>query len=218
MPKETKAAKRQRGELIVKRLSDIYPTKGQCLLNHSDAFTLVIAVLLSAQTTDAAVNKVTGELFSHWPDPQSMALAKATDIEAVIRSIGFYRVKAANCIKLSQILLAEHNGKVPSSMSELVKLPGVGRKTANIVLNVAFGIVDGIAVDTHVFRIAHRLGFSTKKHSTPEKVEHDLMDFFEKKNWGTINHQWVLFGREFCDARRPQCAKCPIGDLCPKKI
>jgi endonuclease-3 len=193
-----------------------YPT-AECALHFSDAFTLTIAVLLSAQTTDVAVNKVTPELFGRWPDAPTMAQANPADIAEVIRSIGFYRVKSANCVKLAQMLIADFEGSIPHTMTELTRLPGVGRKTANIVLNNAFGIVEGIAVDTHVFRIAHRLGFSPRSSNTPEKVERDLLNTFPREQWGPINHQWVLFGREVCIARRPRCDECPLADLCPSR-
>jgi endonuclease-3 len=206
--------KRMRALEVARRMSERYPGQ-QCLLEHNDAFSLTIAVLLSAQTTDAAVNKVTPELFSRWQNPTEMASANVSEIEAVIRSIGFYRVKAANCVKLARMLLAEFGGEVPQTMEELTRLPGVGRKTANIVLSNAFGIVSGIAVDTHVFRIAHKLGFSPASHNTPEKVERDLLAVFPEELWGAVNHQWVLFGREVCIARKPRCATCPLADLCP---
>ncbi|MCL1846437.1 MAG: endonuclease III [Coriobacteriia bacterium] len=214
MPRESKASKQNRALVVARRMNERYP-QAECALSFHNAFTLVIAVLLSAQTTDVAVNKVTPELFSRWPDPQAMAQADLKDIEQVIRIIGFYHVKAKNCVACAQMLLAEFGGEVPATMEELTRLPGVGRKTANIVLNNAFGIVEGIAVDTHVFRIAHKLGFSSKTSDTPSKTERDLLALFPRELWGPINHQWVLFGREVCIARRPRCLECPINDLCP---
>jgi endonuclease-3 len=193
-----------------------YP-QARSALNFSDAFTLTIAVLLSAQTTDSAVNKVTPELFSRWPDAFAMSQASPAAVSEVIHSIGFFRVKANNCVHLAQMLLSDFGGEIPATMDELIRLPGVGRKTANIVLNSAFGIVEGIAVDTHVFRIAHKLGFSPKSSHTPEKVERDLLDIFPRELWGPVNHQWVLFGRDICVARRPRCNQCPLSDLCPNK-
>ncbi len=214
MARESKAAKLKRALAVAERMNARYP-KAECALNYHDAFTLVIAVLLSAQTTDVAVNKVTPELFKRWPNPQAMAEAKPVEIEEVIRTIGFYHVKAKNCIACAQMLLSEHAGEVPQTMEELTRLPGVGRKTANIVLTNAFGIVEGIAVDTHVFRIAHKLKFAPKSSDTPTKVERDLLALYPRDMWGPINHQWVLFGREVCIARRPKCMECPINDLCP---
>jgi endonuclease-3 len=214
MPRESKASKKARALAVAQRMNTRYP-QAECALNFHDAFTLTIAVLLSAQTTDVAVNKVTPELFSRWPDPQTMAQAHPQDIEQAIRSIGFFHTKAKNCIATAQLLLADYGGEVPATMADLTRLPGVGRKTANIVLNNAFGIVEGIAVDTHVFRIAHKLRFSPKSSDTPTKVEQDLLALYPKEMWGPINHQWVLFGREVCIARRPRCLECPLNDLCP---
>jgi endonuclease-3 len=214
MPRESKANKLKRALAVAERMNARYP-QAECALNFHDPFTLVIAVLLSAQTTDVAVNQVTPELFSRWPDPEAMAQAEPQQLEQVIRRIGFFRVKAKNCVACARMLLAEHGGQVPQSMEELTRLPGVGRKTANIVLNNAFGIVEGIAVDTHVFRIAHKLGFSPKSSDGPDKTEKDLLTLYPRELWGPINHQWVLFGREVCIARRPRCAECPLNDLCP---
>ncbi|MDR2197739.1 MAG: endonuclease III [Coriobacteriales bacterium] len=214
MPRESKTNRQIRALEVARRMDARYP-QAECALHFSDPFTLVIAVLLSAQTTDVAVNRVTPELFARWPDAPAMAAAAAADIAEVIRSIGFYRVKAAHCVQLAQMLLTDYDGQVPATMEELIRLPGVGRKTANIVLNNAFGIVEGIAVDTHVFRIAHLLGFSPKSSNTPEKVERDLLKLYPRELWGPVNHQWVLFGREVCIARRPRCSECPLRDLCP---
>ncbi|MDR2492464.1 MAG: endonuclease III [Coriobacteriales bacterium] len=214
MARESKAARRERALKVAEQMSIRYPD-AECALRHSDPFTLTIAVLLSAQTTDAAVNKVTPELFRRWGTPEAMAGASPADVEEVIRTIGFYRVKAKNCIAAAQMICARHGGSVPQTMEELTALPGVGRKTANIVLNNAFGIVEGIAVDTHVFRIAHMLRFTSA--DTPEKVERDLLALYPPHMWGPINHQWVLFGRELCVARRPRCGQCALSSesLCP---
>jgi endonuclease-3 len=217
MPRESKTAKRLRASEVARRMDLRYP-QAECALHFYDAFTLTIAVLLSAQTTDVAVNKVTPELFGRWPDACAMAQAEPAEVAEVIRSIGFYRVKAANCVRLAQMLLSDFGGTVPQTMDELTRLPGVGRKTANIVLNNAFGIVEGIAVDTHVFRLAHKLGFSPKSSNTPEKVERDLLQVFLPEQWGAVNHQWVLFGREVCIARRPRCEQCMLADLCPALV
>jgi endonuclease-3 len=214
MARESKSSKRARALEVARHMNERYP-QAECALDFHDPFTLTIAVLLSAQTTDVAVNKVTPELFSRWPDPQAMAQARPQDIEKVIRIIGFYHVKARNCVACAQILLAEYGGEVPRTMEDLTRLPGVGRKTANIVLNNAFGIVEGIAVDTHVFRIAHKLRFSPASSDTPSKTERDLLALYPRELWGPINHQWVLFGREVCVARRPRCPECPLSDLCP---
>jgi endonuclease-3 len=215
MARETKIAKRARAIAVAQRMHERYPDISKCLLNHSDPFTLVIAVLLSAQTTDKLVNKVTPQLFERWPDAQSLASAQLYEVEDVIHSLGFYHSKARNAVGAARMICAEFGGEVPRTMAELIRLPGVGRKTANIVLNTAFGIVVGIAVDTHVYRIAHKLGFSPRTHDSADKVERDLMDIYPQEYWQAINHQWVLFGREVCDAKKPSCAECPLVDLCP---
>lgn len=212
MPRESKSAKKQRAVEICRRMNERYP-EPKCALHYHDPFTLVIAVLLSAQTTDAAVNKVSSELFGRWPTPEAMASASPTEIGEVIRSIGFWRTKSAHCVECAQMIVSDFGGEVPHTMEELTRLPGVGRKTANIVLNNAFGIVEGIAVDTHVFRIATRLGLT--KAAAPLDAEQDLLAIIPRQMWGPVNHQLVLFGREICDARKPLCDQCPLADLCP---
>lgn len=209
MPRETNAAKRERAIEVCERLDRRYGPV-ECFLDHENPFRLVISVLLSAQTTDAQVNKVTPELFRRWPTPEAMAGATPTEIAEVIKSLGFYKTKAKHCVEAAQMIVADYGGHVPADMKELVKLPGVGRKTANIVLNVSFGIVEGIAVDTHVNRIAHRLKLSPKTHEKePLKTEQDLLKILPKAYWRNVNHQWIKFGREICDARKPLCSECP---------
>lgn len=215
MPRETNAAKRERAIEVCERLDRRYGPV-ECFLDHENPFRLVISVLLSAQTTDAQVNKVTPELFRRWPTPEAMAGATPTEIAEVIKSLGFYKTKAKHCVEAAQMIVADYGGLVPADMKELVKLPGVGRKTANIVLNVSFGIVEGIAVDTHVNRIAHRLKLSPKTHEKePLKTEQDLLKILPKAYWRNVNHQWIKFGREICDARKPLCSECPLSDICP---
>lgn len=214
MPREKKADKLARAIAIARRMDEHYP-KAECALHYTTPFTLTIAVLLSAQTTDAGVNRVTPELFARYGTPEAMAQADPEDVMEIIHSIGFYRAKARNCIKAAQMIMADFGGEVPRTMEELQRLPGVGRKTANVVLNEAFGIVEGIAVDTHVFRIAHRLKLAGPSADTPAKTETALLTLYPREMWGPINHQWVLFGREVCVARRPRCADCFIADLCP---
>lgn len=215
MPRETNAAKRERAIEVCERLDRRYGPV-ECFLDHENPFRLVISVLLSAQTTDAQVNKVTPELFRRWPTPEAMAGATPTEIAEVIKSLGFYKTKAKHCVEAAQMIVADYGGHVPADMKELVKLPGVGRKTANIVLNVSFGIVEGIAVDTHVNRIAHRLKLSPKTHEKePLKTEQDLLKILPKEFWRNVNHQWIKFGREICDARKPLCSECPLSDICP---
>lgn len=212
MPRESKKAKRERAIEVCRRMDELYPAV-KSALNFTTPFTMVICVLLSAQTTDAAVNKVTPELFRRWPDAEAMAAADPAEIAEVIRTIGFFRTKSVHCVKASQMIVSEFGGEVPQTMKELTRLPGVGRKTANIVLNKAFGIVDGIAVDTHVYRIASRLRFSNAP--TPLACEQDLLVLLPHELWGSVNEQWIHFGRDTCSAQRPKCDGCPLLDLCP---
>lgn len=215
MPRETNASRRERAVEVCERLNRRYGPV-ECFLDHQNPFRLVISVLLSAQTTDAQVNKVTPELFRRWPTPYEMAGASVADVMDVIKSLGFYKTKAKHCVDAARMIVADFDGEVPSTMRELQKLPGVGRKTANIVLNVGFGIVEGIAVDTHVNRIAHRLALSPKTHEKePLKTEQDLLKILPHEYWESVNHQWISFGREICSARSPKCAECPLADLCP---
>lgn len=215
MPRETNASRRERAIEVCERLNRRYGPV-ECFLDHQNPFRLVISVLLSAQTTDAQVNKVTPELFRRWPTPYEMAGASVADVMDVIKSLGFYKTKAKHCVEAAKMIVADYGGEVPSTMRELQKLPGVGRKTANIVLNVGFGIVEGIAVDTHVNRIAHRLALSPKTHEKePLKTEQDLLKILPHEYWESVNHQWISFGREICSARSPKCAECPLADLCP---
>lgn len=215
MPRETNASRRERAIEVCERLNRRYGPV-ECFLDHQNPFRLVISVLLSAQTTDAQVNKVTPELFRRWPTPYEMAGTSVADVMDVIKSLGFYKTKAKHCVEAARMIVADYGGEVPSTMRELQKLPGVGRKTANIVLNVGFGIVEGIAVDTHVNRIAHRLALSPKTHEKePLKTEQDLLKILPHEYWESVNHQWISFGREICSARSPKCAECPLADLCP---
>lgn len=212
MARESKKAKRERVLTICQRMNERYPA-AECALHYTDPFTLVIAVLLSAQTTDKSVNMVTPTLFERWPTPAAMAAAPVSEVAEVIHRLGFYKTKSRHVVACAQKIVADFGGNVPRTMDELTCLPGVGRKTANIVLNNAFGIVEGIAVDTHVFRIATRLHLTHA--ATPAAAEKDLLEAIPQNLWGPVNHQWVLFGREICDARKPRCDECPLVDLCP---
>lgn len=212
MPRESKRAKRERAREFCRRMGELYPHVESALTYHSP-FELLICVMLSAQTTDAAVNKVTPELFRRWPDAASLALANVDEVGEVIRTIGFWRSKAAHAVETARILQAEYAGEVPTTMEELIRLPGVGRKTANIVLNKAFNQVEGIAVDTHVYRISKRLGFSSAP--TPLACEQDLLALLPQELWEPVNEQWIHFGRDVCTARAPKCATCTMSDLCP---
>lgn len=215
MPRESKKAKVERAVEVCRRLDNKYGPV-ECFLDHTNPFRLVISVLLSAQTTDAQVNRVTPELFRRFPTPEAMAAASPEEVAEIIRSLGFYKTKARHCVEAAQAIVADFGGEVPHTMAELTSLSGVGRKTANIVLNVSFGIVEGIAVDTHVNRIAHRLGLSPKTHERePLKTEQDLLAILPRELWGPVNHQWIRHGRDTCTARAPKCDGCVLEDICP---
>lgn len=215
MPRESKKAKVERAVEVCRRLDEKYGPV-ECFLDHTNPFRLVISVLLSAQTTDAQVNRVTPELFRRFPTPEAMAAASPEEVAEIIRSLGFYKTKARHCVEAAQAIVADFGSEVPHTMAELTSLPGVGRKTANIVLNVGFGIVEGIAVDTHVNRIAHRLGLSPKTHERePLKTEQDLLAILPRELWGPVNHQWIRHGRDTCTARAPKCDGCALEDICP---
>ena len=189
-----------------------YPD-AHCELEYGSPFQLLVATVLSAQTTDVAVNKITPELFQKWPTASALAEADASDVEAVLGSIGMFRQKAKNIVGLSQQLLRQHQGEVPPRLEDLVTLPGVGRKTANVVLGVAFGAPEGVVVDTHVQRLAQRLGFSTAVEPAP--IERDLMALFPREQWDRLSHTLIFHGRRCCIAKRPMCATCPVAKLCP---
>jgi endonuclease-3 len=199
---------------ILRRLDAAYPG-ADCALKHRNAWELLVATILSAQCTDVRVNMVTPVLFDLFPTPQSLAVAKLEAIEQVIRSTGFYRNKAKNIQGAAQTILRDFGGKVPKTMAELLTVPGAARKTANVVLGVAYKRAEGIVVDTHVFRIARRLGLT--KATTPEKVEQDLIKIIPQERWIRISHELILHGRAVCDARRPKCSECSLADLCKAK-
>lgn len=216
MPRESLASKKERAQKIEERMFEYYGP-GRASLDYATPFQLTVATVLSAQCTDAAVNKATPALFEKYGTPEKMAQADVSDIESLIRSLGFYHAKAKNLIALAQECMASFGGDVPNDIDELQKLPGVGRKTANCVMCEAFKEPQGIAVDTHVFRIAHRLKLAGPSADTPDKTEAVLLKVFPQDEWGYINHQWVHFGREFCRARNPLCGECIVGDLCPTR-
>ncbi|MFW6314372.1 MAG: endonuclease III [Desulfohalobiaceae bacterium] len=176
---------------------------------------LLVATILAAQCTDRQVNKVTPELFSRWPGPKEMSQADPAQVAQVIRPTGFYRNKTKSLIQSAARIQEVYQGQVPRSMSELLTLPGVARKTANIVLSNAFGLQEGIAVDTHVGRITYRLGLTQSRD--PRRIEQDLVLLFPEKDWGRINHLLVWFGREVCLARSPKCSKCELARICSKQ-
>ena len=213
VPRESLASKRERAAEVSRRMNVRYPDPDTELVYDGNPFRLTIAVLLSAQTTDKAVNKVTPVLWERYPTIEDLANANQEDVEAILRSIGFYHTKAKNAIGCARMVHDVYHDEVPRDIDELQKLPGVGRKTANVITNTAFGIVKGIAVDTHVFRITHLLKLSNAK--TPAETERDLMKVWPQELWEPINHQLVMFGREVCIANRPKCGICELADICP---
>jgi endonuclease III len=198
-------------KFIFAALNKHFP-RATCALLHENPFQLLIATILSAQCTDERVNKVTPELFRKLPTAEDFASTRQEVLEVEIRSTGFFRNKSKSIIGAASRIVTDFGGSVPKSMDELLTLPGVARKTANVVLGTAYGIPTGIVVDTHVFRIAHRLKLSRQK--TPEKVEQDLMKIVPKDRWISFSHQIIWFGRKICNARKPLCAECPIETTC----
>lgn len=197
---------------IIARLHQAYPD-AECALHHRNAFELLVATILSAQCTDERVNKVTPALFARFPTPEAMAGADREELEMLIRSTGFYHNKAKNIQGAAQRIVGAYGGVVPQTMDELLTLPGVARKTANVVLGVVFKIADGVVVDTHVKRLSNRLGLTTQ--SDPEKIERDLQAITPKAEWINLSHLLIFHGRQVCDARKPACAACTLNDLCP---
>ncbi|KQC04975.1 MAG: endonuclease III [Methanoculleus sp. SDB] len=181
-------------------------------LDFKNPFEILVMTILSAQTTDRTVNAVKDTLFHRYPDPAALARADPAEVERIIRSTGFFRAKARNIIRAAGILESRHGGNVPSSMDELLLLPGVGRKTANIVLHHAYDITAGIAVDTHVKRVSTRLGFTEK--TDPDEIEKDLTVLFPRKAWSEINYLFIRHGRSICDAKKPRCTECPVSGHC----
>jgi len=197
---------------IIRRLRLAHPD-AHCELIHEDPWQLLVATILSAQCTDERVNKVTPILFDRFPMPRAMADADRAEIEAIIHSTGFYRNKARFIHEAAQRIAYDYDGDIPPDMQHLLELPGVARKTANVVLGVGFNIADGIVVDTHVKRIAKRLGLT--QHSDPKKVERDLMALVPREDWIGFSHLMIFHGRRICKARKPDCAHCILNDLCP---
>lgn len=212
MARESKKARRERAAAVYDLLRDAYPD-AHCELDYETPFQLAVATILSAQTTDVRVNMVTPELFRRFPDAEALANAGQEEVEELVRSTGFYRNKARNIIGFARGLMAEHDGEVPADMRALSGLPGVGRKTANVILGNAFGIDEGVVVDTHVKRLSNLLRFTREK--PPEKVERDLMDLFPRERWTMLAHLLIWHGRQVCEARRPRCEECVVSHLCP---
>jgi endonuclease III len=212
LPRGSKRAKRERALEIVARLADAYPDS-RCSLDHGTPFELLAATVLSAQCTDALVNRVTPDLFRAYDSPAKLAAAPAEEIEDVIRPINFNRTKAKALKGLASVLVEKHAGEVPRSMEELTELPGVGRKTANVVRGVAFGESDGVVVDTHVKRVAARLALT--RSEDPLEVERDLLELLPPESRVVFTHRVIDHGRSVCVARKPRCEVCILNDLCP---
>ena len=212
MPRETKAAKRERMLEVLRRLEEMYP-ESRCSLDHDDPLQLLVATILSAQCTDARVNQVTPELFRKYPTAADYGAASQEEMEADLASVNFFRNKAKALRGMGDTVDREHGGEVPGELAALTSLPGVGRKTANVVLGVGFGVADGVVVDTHVKRIAKRLGFT--RHGDPEKVEKDLLPLIPEEDRVVFTHRMIDHGRAVCVARKPRCEICNLSDICP---
>ena len=208
-------ALKQHARVVLDRLLARYPD-AHCALDFTNAYELLSATILSAQCTDKRVNLVTPALFARYPDPRALAAADQPDVEAIIRTTGFFRNKAKSLIGMASGLVLSHAGEVPAEMGVLVKLPGVGRKTANVILGNAFGRNDGIVVDTHVTRVSNRLGLSSGTDAV--KIEQQLIPLFPQDYWTMISHLFIEHGRQICIARAPKCGACVLCDICPSSL
>jgi endonuclease-3 len=202
----------ERADEVRARLSNALPSP-RCELRHESAWQLLIATILSAQSTDRTVNRVTPVLFARWPTPQALAAAAQEEVEEVVKSTGFFRNKAKAIRETSKELAERFGGEVPRTVEEAVTLRGVARKTANVVLGTAYGVNEGVIVDTHCWRVSQRLGLT--KHDDPVKIEQDLMKRFPRETWGAMGHRLVLHGRYVCTAKKPDCPNCPLNEICP---
>lgn len=209
---KTKVAKRMIAAVVLERLRAEYPD-AHCELDYHNPFELLCATILSAQCTDVRVNLVTPSLFAQYPDAAALAAASPPDVEEIVRSTGFFRAKTKSLVGMAQALQARHAGQVPSSIPELTALPGVGRKTANVILGNAFGINDGIVVDTHVQRLSRRLGLT--REPDPIGIEQELMPLFPQESWALLSHLLIWHGRRVCAARKPLCGACVVEAICP---
>lgn len=204
---------KQRARKIAKVLGNVY-ADAVCALHHDNPFQLLVATILSAQCTDERVNLVTPQLFAKFPNPERLAQASQSEVEDIIRSTGFFRAKATSLRGMAQKLVSDFGGDLPRTVEELTTLPGVGRKTANVVLGTAFGIATGVVVDTHVSRISRLLGLT--KNTDPGRIEQDLMALLPQKEWVNFSHRLIHHGRRICIARRPKCPECPLLALCDR--
>lgn len=202
----------ERAPRVLAALRRLFPV-ANCALNHASPFQLLAATILSAQCTDVMVNKVTPALFAKYPDAAALAAAEPAELEKLIHSTGFYRNKAKNLIGMAKAVRDNFKGEIPRTMEELLTLPGVARKTANVVLSSGFAIAEGIVVDTHVIRLSGRLGLT--RHKTPEKIERALVKLFPRESWIYLSHALILHGRSLCSARAPKCGDCPMNSFCP---
>ena len=214
-PRYRGAALRTHATVVLERLLAEYPD-AHCALDHRNAFELLSATILSAQCTDKRVNLVTPALFARYPDASAMAGAAQEDVEELVKSAGFFRSKAKSLIGMATAIAERHGGEVPGEMESLVVLPGVGRKTANVVLGNAFGRNDGIVVDTHVTRVANRLGLTGQSDAV--KIERELVKLFPQERWTILSHLFIEHGRQVCDARKPRCSSCLLADICPSAL
>jgi endonuclease-3 len=212
VPRESKKKKQERAERVYELLADEHPD-ARTALEHENPYQLAVATILSAQCTDERVNAVTPTLFERWPSAADLAGARPRELEKVIRPTGFFRNKTTSLIGMARAVVDEHGGEIPDTMEALVDLPGIGRKTANVILGNAFGKDEGVVVDTHVRRLSRRLRFTT--HEDPKKIEKDLMDLFPRERWTMLSHILIFHGRRVCVARRPRCEECVVSHLCP---
>lgn len=208
-----KGATAKRAAAIEAGLAAAYPD-ATCELDFRNPYELLVATILSAQCTDVRVNTVTPGLFARFPDATALAGADQVELEGMIRTTGFYRNKAKSLVGMASAVVERHGGAIPARMDDLTTLPGVGRKTANVVLGTAFGMATGVVVDTHVARLAQRLGLS--EETDPEKIEQDLIKLFPPSSWVALGHRLILHGRRVCTARKPACDRCPLGPFCPR--
>jgi endonuclease-3 len=208
----SRAERLKQAKTVYRRLLNLYPD-AKCELDYGTPFQLAVATVLSAQCTDKRVNLVTPVLFKRFPDAPALAAASIGEVEEIIRSTGFFRNKAKSITGLAREVMARHSGQLPETMDELHVLPGIGRKTANVILGNAFGKNEGVVVDTHIARLSKRLGFT--KHTDPVKIERELVALFPRESWTMLAHLLIWHGRRVCDARRPRCGDCALVDICP---
>jgi endonuclease-3 len=214
MPRESQASRKKRTAKIIAALKKRYPD-ARCALDHADPLQLLVATILSAQCTDARVNVVTKDLFARYRTAADYAAAPPGELEQAVKSTGFYRNKAKNIRAAAAKIAEDHDGRVPDNMDDLLSLPGVARKTANVVLGTAFGKNAGIVVDTHVSRVARRLKLTARKNNQGDKMERDLTALVPRKDWSLFGHLLIFHGRGICTGRKPDCAACPVSRLCP---